>query len=111
MPGSEAWINRLSPYITDIFWRWEPGEKPSKVEVKYDILSQKTGRVALEHKALTKSTSDFVVYVVPPFTCLFVMADILAMIGNYPQVTGGDQPDNILTLVPKDRFLWRAIKI
>src|SRR5438309_336478 len=75
MPGSEAWVNRLSPFICDLWWKW-PGDKPCKVEVKFDRMASRTGNIALEHRSLLKSTSQYVVYVFDSFTCLYHITDI-----------------------------------
>lgn len=113
IPGSEAWRNRLSYWITDAWWRWpkEYGyEKPFKVEVKYDRKCEETQNVALEHHSLLRSTSDYIVYVIPGFICLLDTQTVLEMIRQFPVVRGGDQGYE-LTLVPKDYFIRNSTLI
>lgn len=78
-----------------------------KVEVKYDRLSERTGNVAIEHRAILTSTAQFVVYHLPPYFYLFHMSDIRNMIGQYPEKPGGDF-GHLLTLVPNERFVRRG---
>lgn len=104
--GSTAWVNKLSPFICDLWWR--RGAKALKVEVKYDRLVCKTGNVALEHASLTHSTAEFVVYVLAypyPLFCLSTRKDVLKLLNLHRTVYGGDQPNNLLTLVPVQDFV------
>ncbi len=114
MPGSTAWLNRLSPFITDIWWRWPltltDSTTPFKVEVKYDKKSKETGNVCLEHTSLLNTSSDFVVFVLAPEVCLLSRKTVQQLITEYPVVRGGDQ-NHKLTLVPKDKFLKQSTLI
>jgi len=109
-PGSECWQNKLNPYICDLWWKWPDYEKPFKVEVKYDRLSEKTGNVALEHHSLLTSTAAFVVYLAAGHVCLLDGAEVRRLIDEYPVTVGGDQ-NHLLTLVPKDDFIRRSTLI
>lgn len=103
VPDSKAERNLGDPFITDIFWRLP--NVTYKVEVKYDLMVQKTHRVALEHKALTNSSSDLLVYVLEPNKSvhLFTMREARELLGKYPVTTGGDFGDE-LTLIPERDF-------
>jgi hypothetical protein len=108
-PGSRAWPVPFDQYDFDLFWKWPDYNEPFGVEVKNDRLAERTGRIAIEHRSIGKSTALFALYRFSGAFWLIHMSDLKGMIGRYPETVGGDTGDYTLTLVPEREFVRQAI--
>lgn len=112
-PNQRAWLNpatdndKAALRECDLFC-----ENPSglhRIEVKADFRSIETGRVAIEHKALSHSGADYFFYVLPELYAIST-ADLMELErrNRYRSWQAGDQADNYNTFIQKPRFIAAA---
>jgi hypothetical protein len=65
------------------------------LEIKHDVLSDKTQNYALEEKALTHSKSDILVIGTPNELYYLPMQTARELLARYPKIQAGDLPNNL----------------
>lgn len=75
------------------------------IEIKHDILSEKTGNYCLELASLEHTQSSVLIIGTPNLAWVLPMDTARKLFNDYPKKQTGDFPNNYSALVPKQIFV------